>query len=161
MAAIKGIIMGVDPSLRSTGIAVIDTRQTPWRLVESMTIRLPDELSLSAYLSSIALAVRLTIRRTHPTHVAIESAIWVQNHATALLMAKIEGACHTTMALMGYNPATYPPRLIKKEVSGSAAASKSTIASAVAHMLQLEAPLQYDESDAAAVAICQATYWKD
>lgn len=161
MAAIKGIILGIDPSLHATGIAVIDTTQTPWRLVESMTIQLPAELSLSAALAFIALDVRLTIQRTHPTHTAIESAIWVQNHATALTMAKVEGACHTALAVKGYNPALYAPRVVKKTVSGNAGASKTTIASHVALALRLEAPLPFDESDAAAVAICHATIWED
>jgi len=161
MSMIKGIIMGVDPSLHATGIAVIDTTQTPWRLVESLTIRRPVWASISAGLATIAFHLRMVILRTEPTATAIESAIWVQNRTTAMLMAKIEGACHTTMADMDLDPALYAPRVVKKQVSGNAAASKATIASQVALALRLEAPLPFDESDAAAVAICHATIWED
>jgi len=161
MSMIKGIIIGVDPSLHATGIAVIDTTQTPWRLVESLTIRQPAGASFSACLATIAFNLRMVILRTKPTAWAIESAIWVQNHATALLMAKVEGACHAAMADMELDPALYTPRVVKTLVTGNAAASKIAVASFVALALRLEAPLPFDESDAAAVAICHATIWAD
>jgi len=161
MSMIKGIILGIDPSLHATGLAVIDTTETPWRLVESLTIRKPETATYSEMFAAITRAIQTTMLRTKPLAVAIERAIWVQNHETALLMAKVEGACHAASACLGWNPALYAPRVVKKTVSGNAGASKTTIASHVALALRLEAPLPFDESDAAAVAICHATIWED
>jgi crossover junction endodeoxyribonuclease RuvC len=161
MSIIKGIIMGVDPSLRSTGIAVADTRQLPWRLVVSLTIRRHPDASFAAHMAELCGAIGNIMQRAKPTHAAIESAVWVQNHDTALTLAKVEGACIAAMATMGICPAEYAPRVVKHVVCGNAAASKSTIAAAVSATLNLSAPLMFDESDAAAVAICHARIWAD
>ena len=54
---IRAIILGIDPSLRGTGLAVIDTRSEPPRLLASRTVKLGPKLAAYECLGRIADAV--------------------------------------------------------------------------------------------------------
>ncbi|MFA5256698.1 MAG: crossover junction endodeoxyribonuclease RuvC [Opitutales bacterium] len=157
----EGIVLGVDPSLRGTGLAVLDVRGGDWTLLYSRTLKHKASMEMSACLGEIHKGVAEAIERFKPVHCALEQTIYVQNSRTALVMGAARGAAISAMALAGLPVNEYPPRRVKQAVSGYGAASKEQVAGQIQAMLKLPEALPPDESDAAAVCICHALHGSD
>lgn len=152
----RAIILGIDPSLRSTGLAVIDARTEPMRLLASVTVKLGPKLAPYECLGRIADAVEALTRAHKVTHAAIEETIYVQNFRTAQAMGASRGAALSVLARLGAKVGEYAPKRIKLAVAGHGAARKEQVGRMVRSALGLATELALDESDAAAVALCHA-----
>ena len=71
----RAIILGIDPSLRGTGLAVIDARAEPMRLLASVTLKLGPKLEPYECLGRIADAVERLAKEHAVTQAAIEETI--------------------------------------------------------------------------------------
>ncbi|MEI7652338.1 MAG: crossover junction endodeoxyribonuclease RuvC [Verrucomicrobiota bacterium] len=152
----KAIILGIDPSLRGTGLAVIDARREPMRLLASVTVKLAPKLEAYECLGKIADAVEKLARQHGVTEASIEETIYVQNFRTAQAMGASRGAALSVLARLGVTVGEYAPKRIKMAVTGHGAASKEQVGRMVRNVLSLPADLPLDESDAAAAALCHA-----
>jgi crossover junction endodeoxyribonuclease RuvC len=152
----RAIILGIDPSLRGTGLAVIDARTEPMRLLASVTVKLGPKLAPYECLGRIADAVEALTRAHKVTHAAIEETIYVQNFRTAQAMGASRGAALSVLARLGAKVGEYAPKRIKLAVAGHGAAKKEQVGRMVRSVLGLATDLALDESDAAAVALCHA-----
>jgi crossover junction endodeoxyribonuclease RuvC len=150
----EGIVLGIDPSLRGTGLAVVEAKGGKWRLLYSKTLKHPASLSMAECLGNIHKNVEQLIAKYSPTDVALEQVIYVQNSRTALVMGATRGAAISAAALAGITVFEYPPARVKQAVSGFGRASKVQVAAQVKAILGLSDALLPDESDAAAVCIC-------
>jgi crossover junction endodeoxyribonuclease RuvC len=150
----EGIVLGIDPSLRGTGLAVVEAHKGKWRLLYSVTLKHPASMSLADCLGHIHKSVDETIARFGPSHIALEQTIYVQNSRTALTMGATRGAAISAAALRNLSVVEYPPARVKQAASGSGRASKEQVALQVKAILALPGILPPDESDAAAVCIC-------
>lgn len=156
-----GRILGIDPSLRGTGLAVVDIAgRDERRLVASRTLRIKPAVPFIECLGQVHAAVRELLEAHTPDHVAVEETIYVQNFRTAQILGAARGAAISAPASSGYPVFEYAPRRVKQAVAGSGAASKAQIARTIRTLLRLDALLPEDESDAAAVALCHAFTWK-
>jgi crossover junction endodeoxyribonuclease RuvC len=152
----KAIILGIDPSLRGTGLAVIDTRGSTPRLLASLTLKLAPKLEPYRCLGRIADAVESLAKEHGVTEAAIEETIYVQNFRTAQAMGASRGAALSVLARLGATVREYAPKRIKMAVTGHGAASKEQVGRMVKSVFGLDHELPLDESDAAAVALCHA-----
>jgi crossover junction endodeoxyribonuclease RuvC len=152
----KAIILGIDPSLRGTGLAVIDTRGSTPRLLASLTLKLAPKLAPYECLGQIADAVESLAKEHRVTEAAIEETIYVQNFRTAQAMGASRGAALSVLARLGATVREYAPKRIKMAVTGHGAASKEQVGRMVKSVFGLDHELPLDESDAAAVALCHA-----
>lgn len=152
----RGVILGIDPSLRGTGLAVVDARGEPPRLLASLTLRLPDRLPLAECLGRIAAAAERLAVEHGVTDVAVEGTIYVQNFSTAQTMGASRGAALGSVARLGLKVTEYAPARIKQAVAGHGRASKGQVGRMVMASLGLVEELPADESDAAAAALCHA-----
>jgi crossover junction endodeoxyribonuclease RuvC len=153
----KGTILGIDPSLRGTGLAVlVFAPPTRPRYLASETVTVPAKLDLPVCLGRIAAAVERMIKAYQPDVVAIEETIYVQNLRTAQKLGAARGAAIGQAALKMVPVYEYPPLRIKQSVAGYGRASKEQVAGQMAGLLGLREWLPFDESDAAAVAYCHA-----
>ena len=152
----RAVILGIDPSLRGTGPAVIDARAEPMRLLASVTVRLGAKLAPYECLGRIADAVEKLAREHAVTHAAIEETIYVQNFRTAQAMGASRGAALSVLARLGVKVGEYAPTRIKLAVAGHGAAKKEQLGRMVRSVLGLATELALDESDAAAAALCHA-----
>ena len=152
----RAIILGIDPSLRGTGLAVIDARAEPMRLLASVTLKLGPKLEAYECLGRIADAVEKLVRQHTVTHASIEETIYVQNFRTAQAMGASRGAALSVLARLGVKVGEYAPTRIKLAVAGHGAAKKEQVGRMVRNVLGLSAELALDESDAAAAALCHA-----
>lgn len=153
---VRAIILGIDPSLRGTGLAVIDTRSEPPRLLASRTLKLGPKLAPYECLGRIADAVEELARAHHATEASIEETIFVQNFRTAQAMGASRGAALSVLARLGVKVAEYAPMRIKMAVTGHGAAKKEQVGKMIRSVFGLAEELPLDESDAAAAALCHA-----
>ena len=157
----KGRILGIDPSLRGTGAALVEVDSTGrFHLILSEVLKIAPKYSQAHCLGEIGRLVSRLLRTHEIDHVSVEETIYVQNFRTAQIMGMARGAV-LTMATVENTPVfEYPPLRIKQSVSGFGRASKEQVAKQVAALLNLAEPLGFDQSDAAATAICHALTWR-
>lgn len=152
----SAIIIGIDPSLRGTGLAVIDTRVTPPRLLSSHTVKVPAKLEAYECLGQIAEHVEKMVKQFGATEAAIEETIYVQNFRTAQAMGASRGAALSVLARLNVTVSEYAPKRIKLAVTGHGSASKEQVGRMIKAVFSLSKELPLDESDAAGVALCHA-----
>ena len=155
--AFRGVILGIDPSLRGSGLAILDVRSRDEAvLLESRTLKISQRYTFIQCLGEIARTVA-EVCAAHPiTDVAVEETIYVQNFRTAQILGAARGAAIGVVAARGLPVSEYAPRRVKQAVAGYGAASMEQVAAQMRHLLKLPSDLPFDESDAAAVALCHA-----
>jgi len=156
----SGRVLGVDPSLRGMGLAVVEFEpKRPHRLLDSLTLKLKPKVPFVGCLGEIHKAVADMAQKWNPRHLSCEETIYVNNFKTAQIMGAARGSALSAAAIRGLPVFEYAPLRIKQAVVGFGRASKEQLARTMAQMLQLPEPLPYDESDAAATALCHAFTW--
>jgi len=154
--AFEGIILGIDPSLRGTGLALIECRDGTIHLITSETLKPGRGADLPECLGGISAAVKRLLSKHHPNVVAVEETIYVQNFRTAQKLGAARGAAIGQAALAGLPVFEYPPLRIKQAVVGFGRASKEQVTRQISSLFRLGESLPYDEADATAVALCHA-----
>jgi len=160
--AFCGLVLGIDPSLRGTGLALVDfqANRTPV-LLRYGTVRVPAGRTMAFALVEIHRAVAEFIADgACVRHVALERTIYVQNFQTAQILGAARGAAIAAAALEGLPVFEYPPLRVKQAVTGTGRASKEQLARTVKALLGHGKALGSDEADAAAVALCHAYTWR-
>lgn len=153
----RGVILGIDPSLRGMGLAVLEfvKRDRPV-LLHSRTLKLKPSISMFECLGQINGNVAEVLDTYEIDVVAVEQTIYVQNFQTAQILGAARGASIAAAAVLGKPIFEYAPLRVKQAVVGQGRASKEQVARMVMTLTGLGDTLQYDESDAAAVALCHA-----
>ncbi|MDO8542428.1 MAG: crossover junction endodeoxyribonuclease RuvC [Opitutaceae bacterium] len=158
----RGLVLGIDPSLRGTGLALIDF--APSRapvLLRCQTVKVPARHSMAIALAEIHRAVTAFLVSGEVRHVALEQTIYVQNIRTAQILGAARGAAIAAAALCDLPVFEYPPLRVKQAVVGAGRASKEQVARTVMALLGHGRMLAPDEADAASVALCHAFTWRD
>jgi crossover junction endodeoxyribonuclease RuvC len=160
-SAFRGRVLGIDPSLRGTGLALVEfgPGRTP-ALLASRTVRVPASRPLSAALAEIHRAVTSLAAGAGVRHVALEQTIYVQNIRTAQILGAARGAAIAAAALQDLPVFEYPPLRVKQAIVGAGRASKEQMARTVRMLLGPGPELSSDEADAAGVALCHAFTWR-
>ena len=158
----RGIVLGIDPSLRGTGIALLQfIPGEKAKLLHSHTIKLKRNLTQADCLGEIGRTILNTVESSQIRHVAIEDTIYVQNFQTAQAMGASRGAAIAAVAMRDIPVFEYAPLRIKQAVVGNGRASKEQVARTVRALLANHELLDYDEADATATALCHAMTWRD
>ena len=162
----RGLVLGIDPSLRGTGLALIEfTPGHPPVLLKCETVRVPARQSMAVALAAIHRAVTAFLDGTDVRHVALEQTIYVQNIQTAQILGAARGAAIAAVALRDRPVFEYPPLRVKQAVVGVGRASKQQMTRTVMALLRQGTgrtePIAPDEADAAGVALCHAFTWRE
>lgn len=160
--AFIGTVLGIDPSLRGTGLALIEfsAGRQPL-LLRCQTVRVASKHSMAVALAEIHRAVTGFLAGTNVRHVALEQTIYVQNIRTAQILGAARGAAIAAAALHDRPIFEYPPLRVKQAVVGAGRASKEQMARTVMALLGHGRTLALDEADAAGVALCHAYTWRE
>ncbi|HEX2853526.1 MAG TPA: crossover junction endodeoxyribonuclease RuvC [Opitutaceae bacterium] len=161
-APFSGLVLGVDPSLRGTGLALIEF--IPGRqpvLLRCHTVRIATKLSMAHALGEIHRAIAMFLDAAEVRHVALEQTIYVQNFQTAQILGAARGAAISAAALRERPVFEYAPLRVKQAVVGAGRASKEQMARTVMALLGHGRTLALDEADAAGVALCHAFTWRE
>jgi crossover junction endodeoxyribonuclease RuvC len=149
-------ILGVDPSLRSTGYGLIETRGPEMALICHGHIRNPPTLLPSRCLVRIGDTLANLIHEHKPEVMAVEGLVYVQNTRIALTLGQVRGVAIAVAAQNGLEIYEYAPRRVKQAVTGLGGAGKGQVGRMVKMMLGLAEVPQEDAADALALAICHA-----
>ncbi len=153
----EGTVLGIDPSLRGTGLAVLEfTKRERRLLLHSRTVKVKPSISMFECLGLINGNVSELLKAYPIDAVAVEQTIYVQNFQTAQILGAARGAAIAAAAVLGKPVFEYAPLRVKQAVVGVGRASKEQVARTVMGLVGHGATLEHDESDAAAVAICHA-----
>ncbi len=160
--AFVGCVLGIDPSLRGTGLALVEFaagRQPV--LLRCQTVKVPAREPMPVALAEIHRAVTAFLVGIEVRHVALEQTIYVQNFQTAQILGAARGAAIAAAALHDRPIFEYAPLRVKQAVVGAGRASKEQMARTVMALLGHGRPLASDEADAAGVALCHAYTWRE
>ena len=160
-AAFEGVVLGIDPSLRGTGLALIEFgRGRQPLLLRCQTVHVAASRSMPEALAEIHRSVAGFLENAEVRHVALEQTIYVQNFQTAQILGAARGAAIAAAALRERPIFEYPPLRVKQAVVGAGRASKEQMARTVMALLGHARTLALDEADAAGVALCHAFTWR-
>jgi crossover junction endodeoxyribonuclease RuvC len=160
--AFVGIVLGIDPSLRATGLALVEFKSgcAPL-LLRCRTVHVASSRPMAHALGEIHRAVAEFIDvASGIRHVALEKTIYVQNFQTAQILGAARGAAIAAAALRDLPVFEYPPLRVKQAVAGTGRASKEQVSRTIGALLGQLRTRTFDESDAAGVALCHAFTWQ-
>lgn len=154
MAKEKVRILGIDTSLRSTGVGIIDANGSDLRAIAYGRIRNKPKEPHSLCLENIFNSITELITEHAPDCAAIEGAFFAKNARTAMVLGQARGTAITACAITGLDITEHSPRKVKQAIVGTGAAQKDQVAKMVMRLLNLEEQPQEDAADALAIAIC-------
>lgn len=147
-------ILGIDTSLRSTGIGIIEARGNAVRAVAYGRIKNKPSDPHSACLENIFNTITDLIEEHAPDCAAIEGAFFAKNARTAMVLGQARGAAIAACARKGLQITEHSPRSVKSAVVGTGTATKEQVAKMVMRLLDLNEEPQEDAADGLAIAIC-------
>ena len=148
-------VLGIDPSLQSTGFGIVEEQNGRLLPVAFGVIKPTAKLPLHLKLAEIKSELEELIRTYSPEEASIENAFYAQNMKTALLLGQVRGAILVAVAATGCGLAEYSALEIKKAVTGYGQADKEQVLTMVRSLLGLDDDrIPLDASDALATAIC-------
>lgn len=157
-----GRVLGIDPSLRGTGLALLNfNANSVVTLEKNFTVRVSPKYTLPDCLKTIWQAIYDIVSKTPIRHVAIEQTIYVQNFQTAQILGAARGAVIAAVAIQNIPIFEYAPLRIKQAIVGYGRASKEQLAKTVRQHLGDHQILPSDEADAVGTALCHAFTWRE
>jgi crossover junction endodeoxyribonuclease RuvC len=146
-------VLAVDPSLRGTGFAVLESDRGKIRALTYGVVVNPPKLSSHHCLLEIHRTLIAVADQHQPTTFAIEGVIYVQNVRTAIIMGSARGAALLVAAQHGLDVHEYAPRLVKQAVVGRGGAQKDQVAFMIRAILGLTETPPSDAADALAIGL--------
>jgi crossover junction endodeoxyribonuclease RuvC len=146
-------VLAIDPSLRGTGFAILETVGTKVRAVTYGTIRNAPKILASGCLVAIHERVVDLIQEHRPECAAFEGVIYVQSHRTAIALGAARGAALLAAASHGLPIYEYAPRRVKQSVVGRGGADKGQVGFMVRALLGLTETPAADAADALAIGL--------
>jgi crossover junction endodeoxyribonuclease RuvC len=123
-------------------------------LIECGVIRTNPRDALPQRLNDIYQGVRELIDRHEPLALAVEDVFYAKNVRTTVVLGHARGVILLAGAQSGIPVYEYPPREIKKAVTGVGGATKEQVQYMMMRMLRLKtAPRPLDASDGVAAAL--------
>jgi crossover junction endodeoxyribonuclease RuvC len=150
--------LGLDPGTAVTGYGVVQSDGPS--LVECGVIRTNPRDALPQRLKDIYEGIRDLIERHTPSALAVEDIFYARYVRTTIVLGHARGVILLAGAQSGIPVHEYPPREIKKAVTGAGGATKEQVQYMMMRMLRLKsAPKPTDASDgvAAALTYCLTT----
>lgn len=146
-------ILGLDPSLSSTGWGVIECDNNRLRYVADGFIKTEAQMPLPERLAIIHQTLSEVIDLYKPQEAAIEMVFLNSNAVSTIKLGMARGVVILAPALYQIPVTEYEPNKIKKAVVGVGHAEKGQVETMVKILLPGCKPKNNDSSDALAIAI--------
>ena len=150
------IILGLDPSLRSTGYGIVAANGRDVKALAYGMIKNADKVLPSRCLVEIRRQVGDLITKYRPDAAAVEAIIYLQNYQTAITLGSARGAALLAMAEAGLPIFEYAPRRVKSAATGRGGAQKGQVSFMMRALLGLTENPPPDAADALAIALPHA-----
>ena len=156
------IFLGIDPGLNKTGWGIIQKCSNSLKYINSGVIKTKvDRESIAEPLLEIFNEISNVILQYQPSYAAIENTYVNNNPISSLKLAQARAAAIVACAKNGLIASEYQASTIKKVVSGKGNSNKDEIFKMLTLQLGYIENKKYDdESDAIAVAMCDALFQK-
>lgn len=151
-------ILGLDPSLSSTGWGVIEVENNRVRYLADGFIPTDTKMPIAARLEEINRTLRQVIETYQPDEAAIEKVFLNTNPESTIKLGMARGVVIMTPAQYGITVVEYEPNKVKKAVVGVGKAAKNQVETMVKILLPGCKPKNNDASDALAIALCHFQY---
>ena len=151
-------IMGLDPSLSSTGWGIIEVENNRLRYVADGFIPTSPKMPIAERLAIIHKTLAEVIALYRPDEAAIEQVFLNDNPTSTIKLGMARGVVILAPALAGIPVTEYEPNKIKKAVVGVGKADKHQVETMVKILLSGCKPKNNDSSDALSMAICHNSY---
>ncbi len=148
-------VLGVDPGLGRTGVAVVDGHPGALKLVHAGCLQTPAGIDDSERLFLLSELIGAVVAEQRPAVAAVERLFFSTNRSTAMRVAEARGVLLCALAAAGVPVAEYTPNEVKESVAGYGAARKPQVLRMVVRLLgvdRIEGP--DDVADACAIAVC-------
>lgn len=150
------VILGLDPSLSSTGWGVIRSEGARISHVANGQIQTDAGAPMAQRLAALQAGVAAVIAEHAPTRAAAEEIFVNKNPQSTLKLAQARGAVLAACGAAGLSVNEHAARLVKKAVTGTGGAEKAQVAAMVKVLLPGVTIAGSDAADALAVAIADA-----
>lgn len=149
-------ILGLDPSISSTGWGIIDVEGNRLSYIADGFIPTSAKEPLSQRLHTIHTELKKIIELYKPDESSIEITFLNSNAETSLKLSMARGVVFLMPALYNIPLYEYEPTKIKKALTGVGKAEKNQVETMVKILLPGCKPKNNDSSDALAIAITHA-----
>lgn len=146
-------ILGLDPSLSSTGWGVIEVVNNRLHYVADGFIKTDAKQPISERLAIIHKTLSEVISLYKPDEAAIEQVFLNENPMSTIKLGMARGVVILAPGLFGIPVTEYEPTKVKKALVGVGRAEKSQVETMVKVLLPGCKPKNNDSSDALAMAI--------
>jgi crossover junction endodeoxyribonuclease RuvC len=148
-------VLGVDPGLGRTGVAVVEGSPGALRLVHSECLTTAAGIDDAQRLFLLSGMITAVLRRYRPSFAAVERLFFSTNRATAMRVSEARGVLLCALAGAGVPVAEYTPNEVKESVAGYGAARKPQVLRMTMQLLSVERIDGPDDvADACAIAVC-------
>ncbi len=148
-------VLGIDPGLTTTGVAVIERLDGRLVPVSIGVIATPKNLPAASRLSFLRAQLLEVITAHAPEVAAVERLFFNINVRTAMAVGQAAGVALETAASCGMEVHHYTPLEVKQSVVGVGDASKKQVQAMVKALLGVPSlPGRADAADACALCIC-------
>ncbi|MBO5038164.1 MAG: crossover junction endodeoxyribonuclease RuvC [Alphaproteobacteria bacterium] len=151
-------ILGLDPSISSTGWGIIDTNGNRLSYVADGFIATPPKAPLSKRLNMIYTELKRIIELYRPDEASIEITFLNSNPETSLKLSMARGVVFLMPSLYNIPLFEYEATKIKKALTGIGKADKNQVETMVKILLPGCRPKNNDSSDALAIAITHCNF---
>lgn len=153
-------ILGLDPSLASTGWGIIEAENNHIRYIADGIITTESSMDMAERLVQLHKGICDIIEIYKPDEAAIEKVFLNTNPESSLKLGQGRGVIMLAPALYGIKVSEYEPNKIKKAVVGVGHAQKNQVGTMIKILLPGCKPKNNDSADALAVAICHNNFRK-
>jgi len=154
------VLVGIDPGSVKTGFGVLEIRGNDIRHVNHGVILLADEATFPERLLALSDSLQMILKKYQATQVVIEKIFMGKSADSAFKLGHARGVAMTEAARSGAQIFEYATRAAKKGVTGTGAASKEDVQQALKIQLGLGQIVNFDASDALALALHHAQEWR-
>ena len=151
-------ILGLDPSLSSTGWGVIEVENNKVKYIADGFIPTDPKQPIAERLALINETLRQVIETYRPDEAAIEQVFLNSNPTSTIKLGMARGVVIMAPAQYGISVTEYEPNKVKKAVVGVGKAAKNQVETMVKVLLPGCKPKNNDSSDALAIALCHFQY---
>ncbi len=148
-------VLGVDPGLARTGVAVVEGAPGALRLIHAGCVHTaPGEGTDAQRLVLLFASLEALVAEHRPDLAAVEQLFFASNRTTAMRVSEARGVAMCALARAGLDVAEYTPMQVKEAVAGYGGATKLQVGRMVRSLLRVDSlPGPDDTADACAVAI--------
>jgi crossover junction endodeoxyribonuclease RuvC len=156
-------VIGIDPGLETTGVAVLDVKTSSYIPVFCGCIITDKALMLHKRLAQIYSSIVTYIQKYTPDCLAIEEIFFSTNVKTALMVGQARGVAMLAGTNNDLEVYEYTPLQVKQSIVGYGRATKNQIKYMLKMILGVNDdffPSRDDAWDAMGIAVCHASMQK-